>query len=262
MSQQVIPFPHKLGKLKPKQDHRLLRLSTYLDKGFTFPTPPPSVDWSKRIVAPNGWGMMGNDKYGDCTCAAAGHLIMCWTAAVGMCFIPSDQFVIGAYAAITGFNPTTGANDDGAVETDVLNYWRKSGIAGHVIGGYAAVDYGTNPLQTQLAIYLFGAAYIGLNLPLTAQSQGMWDVVAGGGVQAEAGSWGGHAVPVLGYDNETLTVITWGVPMKMTWAFYHAYCEEAYAIFSNDFINGKKQSPAGFDLATLQADITNINQAV
>jgi hypothetical protein len=27
------------------------------------------------------WAMMDNDQIGDCTCAAAGHLIMEWTAA-------------------------------------------------------------------------------------------------------------------------------------------------------------------------------------
>ena len=52
---------------------------------------------------------------------------------------PSDKQVVAAYSAITGYNPSTGANDNGAVEIDVLNYWRQTGIAGHKIGAYVAL---------------------------------------------------------------------------------------------------------------------------
>ena len=71
---------------------------------------------------------MGNDKIGDCTCAAAGHLIMEWTSlAQPKMFTPTDPQIVAAYSAITGYNPKTGANDNGAAELDVLNYWRKTG---------------------------------------------------------------------------------------------------------------------------------------
>ena len=59
--------------------------------------------------------MMDNDQIGDCTCAAAGHLIMEWTAnAQSKMVTPTDKQIVAAYSAITGYNPTTGANDNGA----------------------------------------------------------------------------------------------------------------------------------------------------
>ena len=65
--------------------------------------PPPTQDWGSKVGA--GWGMMGNDKVGDCTCAAAGHLVMDWTANTGKEVVPSSQQIVAAYSAITGYNP-------------------------------------------------------------------------------------------------------------------------------------------------------------
>jgi hypothetical protein len=47
------------------------------------------------------------------------------------------------------------------------------------------------------AIWLFGGAYIGVELPISAQNQDVWDVADG--PDAEPGSWGGHAVYLVGY---------------------------------------------------------------
>ena len=70
----------------------------------------------------------------------------------------------------------------------------------------------------------------------------------------EACSWGGHAVPVVASDPRRLAVVTWGQLLRMTWAFWEAYCDEAYAILSHDFLE-KNKTPDGFDLATLRADL-------
>jgi hypothetical protein len=42
------------------------------------PAPPPSLDLATKMKLP--WGMMDNAQIGYCTCAAAGHLMMEWTA--------------------------------------------------------------------------------------------------------------------------------------------------------------------------------------
>ncbi len=50
--------------------------------------------------------MMENDQIGDCTCAAAEHLIMEWTANAGKKMVtPSDKQIVAAYSAITGLQP-------------------------------------------------------------------------------------------------------------------------------------------------------------
>ena len=249
MPQHALP---KLGKQPARQDPRTLQLAKYLSP--TLPPPPPQIDHSKAVAT---WGMMKNDTVGDCTCAAAGHLIMEWTSLAKDPVVPSDASIIDAYAAITGYNPRTGANDNGANELDVLKYWRKTGIDKRKILAYIALEP-ANHTHVEDSVSLFESCYIGLALPVSAQKQTVWSVPPGGPTGPGApGSWGGHAVPVVGYDSRGLTVITWGAPKRMTWSFWTAYCDEAYALLSMDMLDAGK-APNGFDLKTLQADLANL----
>src|ERR1700733_9167686 len=104
----------KLGKLNPVHDPRTLMLANYLTPD-TLPQVPAEYAYAKNIGA-SAWGMMDNDKIGDCTCAAAGHLIMEWTDDNGALVTPATKQIIAAYSAITGYDPKTGLNDNGANE--------------------------------------------------------------------------------------------------------------------------------------------------
>jgi hypothetical protein len=246
----------RLGKAAPRHDPRTLQFASYLQTNV-LPEPPASTDYTAKVTPP--WGMMENDRYGDCTCAAAGHLIVEWSANAGTQAAVGDDAVIKAYSDITGFDPKTGANDNGAVEVDVLNYWRKTGVGGHQIMAYAALEPG-NANHVKDAIELFGGCYIGLALPITAQTQDVWAVPPGGPTGDGAPrSWGGHAVPVVAYDARGCTCVTWGDLKQMTWQFWNTYCDEAYAVLSGDFLttdkDGKVHSPHGFDLAALETDL-------
>ena len=241
-----------------RHDPRTLLLASYITKAV--PAPPASFDVSGKVQA---WGMMDNDQIGDCTCAAAGHLIMEWTAnAKATMAKPTDKQIVAAYSAITGYNPATGANDNGAQEIDVLNYWRQHGIAAHKITAYMALEP-SNHTHIQDAVYIFGGSYIGLQLPISAQAQTQnkqpWSVPPGGATgDGKPGSWGGHAVPVVAYDVHGLTVVTWGALQVMTWTFWDTYCDEAYAILSPDYLTGKNQSPEGINLQQLQEDLSDL----
>ena len=67
-----------------------------------------------------------------------------------------------------------------------------------------------------------------------------------------------HCVVIPAYDENYLTCITWGELKKMTWAFWNKYCDEAYALLSQDFITQSGSAPSGFDIATLQSDLTDV----
>lgn len=253
----------KLGRRYVRRDSRTFALSKYLRPGI-LPPAPPAVDWTAGVddwpdKNKDFWPMMLNDKIGDCTCAAAGHMIQCWTASRGSECIADDSDIELAYEAVSGYEPGKPSTDSGAVEIDVLNYWRKTGIAGHKIDAYAAVEV-ANAAQVKQSVYLFGGLYIGLALPLSAQNQEVWDTTLWGRVTGSAapGSWGGHAVPILGYDELGLTCITWGAEKRMTWSFFARYCDEAYAPLSQDWINVRGVDPNGFDMATLQKDLQQI----
>lgn len=246
---------YKLGKQAPKKDSRTLMLAKYLTAGL--PALPTNSDWSQSV---SEWGMMMNDSVGDCTCASAGHLIMGWTADQGNEVVPTDEQIIAAYSAITGYNPSDPSTDNGANELDVLNYWRATGIAGHNIGAFMSID-SSNLDHIKYAVYLFGGAYIGVALPAGVQGADSWGDPPSQDGDWAPGSWGGHAVPIVAFDDDAqeFTVITWGKPLKMSYGFFAAYCEEAYAVLSPDFVNGNQPAPNGFDLPTLQSDLNDLN---
>jgi hypothetical protein len=243
----------KLGKKPAVPDPRTLQLAKYLDPSV-LPAPPSQVNWATKVAS---WPMMDNDTIGDCTTAAAGHCIEEWTTDVGDPVVLPDATIVAAYAAVSGYDPTTGQGDVGATVVSVLNYWRQTGIGGHTIRAYAAVTP-SDLDHVRDSVSIFGNCYIGLMMPLSAQTQSIWSVPPGGANgQGAPGSWGGHAVPVVAYDPDGLTVVTWGALKRMTWGFLSAYCDEAYALLSDDFLTAD-ETPAGIDLTALEADLQDV----
>ncbi len=241
----------KLGKLAPKPNSKTLKFSKYL-KADALPAPPTKVFWEYKIPAPT-WGMFGNDTVGDCTCAAMAHMLMNWTAHTGSIVIPTDADVLKAYSAISGYDPVSGANDNGAAMTDVLAYWQSTGLAGHKIDGWVQIDH-TNYKQVQQAIYLFGGLDIGVQFPNSAMDQTnagkTWDVLPNDG-----GIDGGHCVCNFGYGAAGTTAVTWGQLQPMTWKWWKAYVDEAYAVVSLNWLDASGIAPSHLDVATLRADL-------
>ena len=239
---------HKLGKLPVRVDVRTLLLARYLDTS-QLPVAPDALDLTEHVP---DWPMYANDRIGDCTIAAAGHMIEVWTAAAaGEAVEVSESSVLAAFDRVKIVDPRTG--EEGAVELDVLRDWRTHGVGHHRIAAYARVS-GHDHELVRSAAWLFGGLYIGLALPVSAQQQRVWDWTGSLSGDARPGSWGGHAVNVVCYDAWGLTVVTWGRLQELTWAFWDRYCDESYAILSKDFLEAE-HAPNGFDLAALKADL-------
>jgi hypothetical protein len=237
-----------LGKLPVRTDVRTLSLARYVDSA-QLPSPPDAFDETSGV---DSWPMYSNDRIGDCTTAAAAHMIEAWTAAGrGQAVELPERAVLDAFDHVKVIDPLTG--QEGAIELDVLRYWRANGIGGHSIGAYARVAVRDQRL-VETAAWLFGGLYIGLQMPLTAHAQPVWDWTGSLAGPARPGSWGGHAVDVVRYDRNGLTVVTWGRLQELTWSFWDRYCDEAYCILSDDFLQ-KGNAPNGFDLAALEADL-------
>jgi hypothetical protein len=238
----------KLGRKAIKTDSRTLAFGDYLTPAL--PPPPAAADWTKGIAQ---WGMMLNDKLGDCTIAGVGHAVQVWTANASSEVTVPDSTVENYYEQWDGYVPGNSSTDNGGVELDVLNDWQKGDFAGHKLLAFADPKV-SNLVEIRQSIALFGGVYIGLSLPLTAQTQEVWDVVPKGGAKAKKGSWGGHCVYVPKYDANGFTCITWGQPKTMTVAFWKKYCDEAHTLLSQDWLTAKG-SPDGFDQAQLQTDL-------
>lgn len=256
----------RMGKQPVRHDPRTLKLSTYT-KGMA--APPAQAGYVDKVPE---WPMFLNDVLGDCTVACAGHMIQQWTTyADATPVVLSDNSVLFAYQAVSGYSPNKPGSDRGAVVLDVLNYWRKRGIGGHKIAAFVSVNpHNIDEIKT--AVSLFGNCYIGVGLPLTAQDplpgvngNPVWSVrhEADGASRAPF-SWGGHAIPVVGYGhdvegNDGSEVVSWGQVFDMTWGFFAAYCDEAYAVVSQDWIERDGRAPSGFDLANLLGDLAQFS---
>jgi hypothetical protein len=236
------PTMVRLGKRAPKLDRRTLRFATYVTAAL--PTPPVEVDLHADVT---DWGMLGNDSWGDCTLAAYGHTVQAWSEeASGQMAIVTAQQVLAAYHILS-------PNDEGAYCLDALNYCRDPGIGPYRLGAYAAVVPGARQ-HFQAAAWLFGTVYLGLSLAVEQQDQQVWNFVQG----SRPGSWGGHAVSVIGYNSIGPLVVTWGQRKQCTWSFIAAQCDEAYALIGPEWFGTSLLSPSGFDLRTLTVDLASI----
>lgn len=241
----------KYGRLAPRPEvqSRLLRLASYTSSAL--PAPPPDCDWTPAVTGP--WLNWWNDTLGDCTVETAGHLLMSMSANASAPIIPTAPQILTPYEAVGGYDPATGANDDGLVLTDLLDYWGRTGIAGNRIKGYVRLNV-NNLNQIKQAIYRFGGVALGIRMPQSAEDQ--FDL----GKSWTRTWWptpivGGHAVPALSYTRDGLGVITWGEKQGLTWDWYEEYCEEAYAILDLIWLNSRGQTPVGLALNQLISDL-------
>jgi len=220
------------------------------------PNSPFETDYS---LALKNLGQMGNDKLGDCTCAAIGHAIQTWTSLTSQEEVIPDDVIINLYSAVSGYVPGDPLSDQGAVATDALKYWYRNPVQGHhSLSGFANIRPG-NRSSVRDAVYLFGVAYIGVQLPLTAQ-KGDWDVSPDSDLTGDdaPGSWGGHAIPIVQYDKDSVRFISWGKFKDASWNWLDAYMDEGYALLSKDWLNKSGRAPPGFDFETLTNDMMAI----
>lgn len=254
----VYNFPVSLGKKAPRLDHRNLRLADYIK---ALPPAPTSASFWAKVPS---WPMYLNDQLGDCTIAAAGHMIQQWTEYAAVEKTITNNDVLKGYEACGGYVPGDPSTDNGCEMLTVVKYWQKTGLGGHKIAAFVAVDP-TKLNEIKQAVALFGSVYLGVQLPISAQSQvgpkGVWAVPSDGAEgDGSPGSWGGHCIPIIRYGN-TLEVITWGAPQMMSWPFLSIYADEAYAIVTQDFIEKSGDSPSGLALAALMSDLKQVQSA-
>jgi hypothetical protein len=240
----------RFGKHPAKLDYRTLRFKNYLTAQLA--APPAQFDVLTTVYQKLGvndpaalFPMDGNDQYGDCTIAALAHAVTVFHGKIGKKHIPAAKSVIKLYLKLTG------GVDSGLAELDVLNYWRQHAAGGDRILAFAKIDV-KNRTHIQQAVTLFGGVYLGFQVQQDCQQQfeehRPWQP---GPLTNE-----GHAVFVVGYDAEGVTVLTWGNTQKATWAWWDECVDEAYAVLPPE---AKDASFApGFNIAQLTADLQDV----
>lgn len=243
----------KLGKLPAKADERDFKLSLVAPK---LPIPPTAFGHALTFRK-NGWGMLGNDEFGDCVFAGAAHEVKLLTK-LGIArdarFRTAD--VLADYTAVTGFNPDDPSSDQGTDMREAASYRRKVGVRDshgrrHKTGAYVWLDPG-DWNQLRQALYVFTVVGIGIRFPSYAMDQfddgHDWEYRGEGDIE------GGHYVSAVGsHDTTHVHVVTWGRRIQMSREFYENFCDEAVVYVSAEVLSGAKKTPEGFDLAALNS---------
>ncbi|MHB1938063.1 MAG: hypothetical protein ACYCOR_15955 [Acidobacteriaceae bacterium] len=247
----------KLGRVQSKHDSRTLQLADYVNV-VSLPVPPTK----ELLEITSSWPMLANNQFNCCTSAAAGHMVHHWTAANQRGVFLTDADVIRAHAHLTGDRLM-----DCVSMLDALKYWRNTGIGNHRVHSFVNAR-AQNEGQLRGIVHLFGSAYIGLDLPkfvLVGDPTGWtgipWTVPAS--VSAEDAApqpANGHCVTAIGYGEDGVYVVTWGALKTMSWEFYNRYSIELYAVLSSDWVCGDQVSPSGFDLTSLQRDLSLVQR--
>lgn len=237
----------KLGKLAPEFPDGLKPLAAYADP---FPVPPVGVSFPPAV-----WNMDGNDRLGDCTIAGVDHLIAAWNVELAeKDKRPSLKVLEAEYLKLS-------PNDQGCVESQVLSIWQTTGLFGHKIKAYAPLDH-KNDTELKQGVAFLGGVYLGIECPDSAQQQFSeqeqtgqlvpWTVVHGAQIE------GGHCIVAVGYNADGLYCVTWGSIVLVTWAFLAKYCEEAWAIISNELVE-KGIDQLNINIAALEADLAKLS---
>ena len=245
---------YKLGKLPARPNSVKFKFVNYL----TAPLPKVPKNFGHETLVSN-FPMFGNDQYGDCVWAGAGHEHQIWVAEGKSTSIFTDKNILDAYSAVTGFNPNDPNTDQGTDMQAAASYRRKTGITDanggtHRIDAYLALTPG-NIAEHLQALYLFGAVGIGLNFPDSAMAQfdkgRPWSIVARSHIE------GGHYVPLVARRNNKLECVTWGRIQPMTDSFFKRYNDESIVYLSEEILSSGK-SPEGFDLQQLIEDMKSL----
>jgi len=242
-----------LGRRRPTKSVRQQLCFRDYRKLFAATTPlPATLDYYTKALASLAH-MYLNDTYGDCVIAGKAHSLGVWSgndSDSGGVVLATDKEIYSQYQSICG------PGDNGCVITDVLDAMKSKGfIAGgksYPIDGYVSVDW-TNRNEVMVALYLFGALTIGINLPEAWTEGGdgsTWDVT-------NTGIVGGHDVTCVGYDANGVWIATWGGKRLITWAAFTSrqWIEECYAPLAPLWYGNDKLAPCGVDAAALAADL-------
>jgi hypothetical protein len=240
--------------VKPK-----LALGDYLASEAT---PPPRVH---RGLFKGYTDVLANDTLGDCGEAMTLHGIEGMHHAAGTAAPPFvAQDAINLYEPVGGYVPGDPSTDQGTDNQTLVDYWTQTGVrcaadgSVHKIAASVWVDP-TQEVQNKIAIYELGVLFRAVNLPLTAQGQRTWQVDGDGHSGNSApGSWCGHDIPFMAYDENDYDADSWGIWIPVEQDFDTTYAIQGFAVVAKDMLGRSGVSPTGLDWTALVADINKL----
>jgi hypothetical protein len=238
------------GKHPASTPLKALFLTAYLAAAAPI-TYSPVVRWD-QAVKPADWSVLGNDQYGDCVVAAGLHLRQAWAANAGSNFTPTTDQALAEYRSLTGYDPATGANDNGVDENAFCQSWQAAGLVGEQCAGSALINYSNLDLL-KFSIEVFGGVLVGTQV--TQQCEQQTDA----GQPWQDGWWfspvlGLHGIPLLGYDQDYFYANSWGQIVRIAPQWVLRRFDEAHVIVDKSFIASTGKTPGNLNLEQLLAD--------
>lgn len=238
-------------------DPNLFKLNEYVE-ATKLPTVPATHN--RTLGAGKNWGMLGNDRYGDCYFAGQGHYEMLMNKVEKRSFNLTDQQVIDAYFAYTG------GSDDGTDPVEALGQWRKNGLWGRPpITAYLSGDPAKFAEEVPLIDYMFGTCGLAIALPSAIQTNwGFWPIPPADwntNPKWRPWSWGGHYVITHGYNKteKYVNIVTWGQNnWRVPFEFLQSYLVGTFAVVSPDWLNKNQKTPQGFNIDKLQKTLASL----
>ena len=134
---------------------------------------------------------------------------------------PPDAIILSKYELWCGYVNGDPSTEQGGVEIDVLNDWRKTQLYYHPLKMYADPDP-TNLAHICKAIEIFGGVYIGIQLPVSAQGSTIWDVSNGPDADPGILGWPCRVRSEISHGSGSIvfTCISWGELIDITQAFW------------------------------------------
>src|ERR1700688_1002144 len=253
----------KLGK--KAASHSMRHKFTDVFDPSNLPTPPPVFG---HHAAVQQYHMLGNDQWGNCVWAGAAHEQYIWSLEGGTERTRiTTQDTLDDYAAVTGFNYTDDT-DNGTYMTAAAKYRQQTGLRDalnqrHKIDAYVSLEVG-NLDQMFLAIWLLGAAGVGLQLTQSAEDQSDANGEGKTGVPwtvpPKRKVVGGHYVSGVGRDIDgNLLLVTWGTVQAMTPDYFSEFNDEGVAYLSLETLDTKGLSPEGYNADFLRSIIGKLS---
>lgn len=226
-------------------------------------SPPAQSDWWTDAMAT----MALNNKLGCCTMADQAHSVtsLQFYGQAKTIVVP-DSEVLKGYSAVSGYDPKTGRNDNGATLQDAYGYARKTGF---VVGGVAYKVEAFAQLDAidsrgvvdwdliKVCMDAFGGASIGMVFPDYAMDDfdagRVWDYTP----RKRYRESGGHDVRLVGFGGSGagayVDCATWAAKHRMTIPFAEKFIEEYWVHGERDWQRLDGTVPNGIDADSANA---------
>jgi hypothetical protein len=230
----------RLGKKEYVPDPRTVNLGEYILPDVRAPINF-NFDHFRRPFPLNMWG---NEAWHSGVIASiANQLLRLGRIEQFQTLKLHNRDAVERYTQATGSRIPGDRRDKGMMALDAMRTWRnkgwvlptKHGVRNYNIAAYGEVEP-NNPEQLRLACYVLHGVHIGFWLPRAARSMaewGIWDYDGQSGPMWDPGSWGGQLAYSKAYDKDSIEILAWGRPIRVSHAFIERYADEAWGVVAD-----------------------------